>query len=172
MFAGDPLGNGHTMSAPGRDPLGTDERRRLRRCLLDRVRRGYSAAYGSSVTSNPSGLFRSLMLSTPSSGRHRSARRAAAHDAGRLATTVLDRYLEDQRRLRADARRDPAGERRMLARPPGITNAAVDVFLQDTQVILQEARPCESENVAWLPGVVARVDRDDRYDAVSALACG
>jgi hypothetical protein len=129
-------------------------------------------------------------------GGGRSAARLAS-TLGDLAAVVLDRYHGDLRRLRGDARRDSAVERRLLTQLPGVTDAAVDLFLRDAQVIWPEAGPffdrrslraaarlglggtvdelaalsgAGSERLAWLAGALARVDLDDRYHEVRALA--
>jgi hypothetical protein len=116
---------------------------------------------------------------------------------GDLATAVVDRYGGDLRRLRTDAHRDPAAERRLLTRLPGITGAAVDLLFREAQVIWPEVGPFadrrslraagrlglgrstrelaaltgdRSEKLAWLAGALARVDLDDRYAEIRALA--
>jgi hypothetical protein len=118
---------------------------------------------------------------------------------GRLAQEVLDRYGGDLRRLRTAAGRDPAAQRRALTELPGIDGAAVEVFFREAQVIWPEVGPFvdrramraagrlglardpaelaaltgdESERLAWLSGALARVDMDNGYDAVRALAAG
>jgi hypothetical protein len=118
---------------------------------------------------------------------------------GDLATAVARRYGGDLRRLRREARRDPAVQRRLLNRLPGVTDAAVDLFFRDVQVIWPETGPFadrrslraaarlglggsvtdlagfagrRSEKLAWLVGALARVDLDGRYDEVRALARG
>jgi hypothetical protein len=219
------------------DRLGTDEGRRLARRLLARVGRGYAEACGFSVTSNPSSLFRLLLLCVLTSGQ-RDYRRAVtiaealvrqgwdsparlagtgydervtvirSAGAGRgaerwsttlgdLATAVAGQYGGDLRRLRGEARRDPATQRRLLCRLPGVTGAAVDLFFRDVQVIWPETGPFAdrrslraaarlglggsvadlqalagggSEKLAWLAGALARVDLDGRYDEVRPLA--
>jgi hypothetical protein len=221
------------------DRLGTEEGRRLTRRLLARVGRGYAEALGFSVTSNPSSLFRLLLLCVLTS-RQREYRRAVAitqalvrqgwdsaarlagsgYDErvavirsaggsrsaerwsatlGDLAMAVTGRYGGDLRRLRGEARRDPAAQRRLLTGLPGVTDAAVDLFFRDAQVIWPEAGPFadrrsvraaarlglggsvtdlaaltagRSEKLAWLAGALARVDLDGRYDEVRALPRG
>jgi endonuclease III len=115
---------------------------------------------------------------------------------GELASSVVERYHGDLRRLRVEARRDRTAERRLLTRLPGVTDAAVDLFLREVQVIWPEAYPSFDrrslraatrlglggsagevaavagagvERVAWLAGALARVDLDDRYREVRAL---
>jgi hypothetical protein len=219
--------------------LDTDEGRRLARRLLARVGRGYAEAFGFSVTSNPSSLFRLLLLCVLTSGQ-RDYRRAIsiveglvgqgwdsasrlagcgydervavvrsagggrvaerwAATLGDLAATVAREYGGDLCRLRGEARRDPAVQRLLLTRLPGTTDAAVDLFFRDVQVIWPETGPFadrrslraaarlglggsvadlagfagrRSEKLAWLAGALARVDLDDRYDEVRALARG
>jgi hypothetical protein len=221
------------------DRLGTDEGRRLARRLVARVGRGYAEACGFSVTSNPSSLFRLLMLCVltgdqreyrravsvaealvrqgwdsaarlagsgydervaviRSAGAGRGAQRWSA-TLGDLAVAVVEQYGGDLRRLRAQARRDPAAQRRLLGRLPGVTDAAVDLFFRDVQVIWPETGPFadrrslraaarlglggsvadlaalagrRSEKLAWLAGALARVDLDGRYDEVRPLARG
>jgi hypothetical protein len=120
-----------------------------------------------------------------------------ADTLGKLAQAVADRYGGDLRRLRTAARRKPAALRRALTGLPGIDDAAVDVFFREVQVIWPETGPFadrralraadrlglardvtelaaltgdESERLAWLAGALVRVDADDRYEEVRALA--
>jgi hypothetical protein len=128
-------------------------------------------------------------------GAGRDAERLAT-TLGELATAVVDRYGGDLRRLRTEAHRDPAVERRLLTRLPGVTDAAADLLFSEAQVIWPEAGPFadrrslraaarlglgrstrelaaltgdRSEKLAWLTGALARVDLDDRYAEVRAL---
>jgi hypothetical protein len=118
---------------------------------------------------------------------------------GDLASAVVETYHGDLRRLRGEARRDRTAERRLLTRLPGVTDAAVDFFFRDVQVIWPEVEPFfdrrslraaarlglgattdevaplagkGAERVAWLAGALARVDLDDSYREVRALANG
>lgn len=120
-----------------------------------------------------------------------------AETLGDLASAVVDRYRGDLRRLRSEARRDRAAERRLLVDLPGVTDAAVDLFFLDVQAIWPEAGPffdrrslraaarlglggtvdevaalagAGAERVAWLAGALAQVDLDDRYREVRAAA--
>ena len=129
-------------------------------------------------------------------GTGRAADRLAA-TLGDLAAAVVDRYHGDLRRLRSEARRDRNAERRLLTRLPGVTDAAVDLFLREVQVIWPEAGPffdrrslraaarlglggtveevaplagAGAERVAWLAGALARVDLEDRYPEALAVA--
>jgi hypothetical protein len=224
------------------DRLGTEEGRRLTRRLLARVGRGYAEALGFPVTSNPSSLFRLLLLCVLTSGEReyrravsiaealvrqgwdsaarladsgydervaviRSAAAGRASDRaerwsatlGDLATAVVRRYGGDLRRLRGQARRDQAAQRRLLCGLPGVTDAAVDLFFRDVQVIWPEAGPFadrrslraaarlglggsvaeldaltagRSEKLAWLAGALARIDLEGRYDEIRALPRG
>ena len=236
------------------DRLGTEEGRRLTRRLLARVGRGYAEAFGFSVTSNPSSLFRLLLLCVLTSGEREYRRAASIAEAlvrqgwdsaarladsgydervavirsagggrangrtngrandrandraerwsatlGDLATAVVQRYGGDLRRLRGQARRDQAAQRRLLCGLPGVTDAAVDLFFRDVQVIWPEAGPFadrrslraaarlglggsvaeldaltagRSEKLAWLAGALARIDLEGRYDEIRALPRG
>ena len=129
-------------------------------------------------------------------GAGRAADRLAA-TLGDLAGAVVERYGGDLRRLRGEARREPAAERRLLTRLPGVTDAAVDLFLREVQVVWPEAGPFfdrrslraaarlglggtvrevaplagpGAEGVAWLAGALARVDLEDRYPEALAVA--
>jgi hypothetical protein len=131
-------------------------------------------------------------------GAGRDAERLAT-TLGELATAVVDRYGGDLRRLRTDAHRDPAAERRLLTQLPGTTDAAADLFFREAQVIWPEAGPFADrrslraasrlglggtladlaalsgdrpEKLAWLTGALARVDLEDRYTEVRTLARG
>jgi len=236
------------------DRLGTEEGRRLTRRLLARVGRGYAEALGFPVTSNPSSLFRLLLLCVLTSGEREYRRAASIAEAlvrqgwdsaarladsgydervavirsagggrangrtngrandrandraerwsatlGDLATAVVRRYGGDLRRLRGQARRDQAAQRRLLCGLPGVTDAAVDLFFRDVQVIWPEAGPFadrrslraaarlglggsvaeldaltagRSEKLAWLAGALARIDLEGRYDEIRALPRG
>jgi hypothetical protein len=240
------------------DRLGTEEGRRLTRRLLARVGRGYAEAFGFSVTSNPSSLFRLLLLCVLTSGQREYRRALSIAEAlvrqgwdsaarlagsgydervavigsagggrgggrgaerwsatlGDLATEVTRRYGGDLRRLRGEAKRgeakrgeakrgeakrDAAALRRLLTGLPGVTDAAVDLFFRDVQVIWPEAGPFadrrslraaarlglggsvadldaltagRSEKLAWLAGALARVDLEGRYDEIRALPRG
>jgi hypothetical protein len=116
---------------------------------------------------------------------------------GDLAKAVVERYGGDLRRVPGRAGRDPATQRRALTELPGIDDRTVDVFFQEVQVIWPEVRPFadrramraaarlglartvpeltaltgdESERLAWLAGALTRVDLDNRYAEVGALA--
>jgi len=111
----------------------------------------------------------------------------------------VQRYGGDLRRLRGQARRDQAAQRRLLCGLPGVTDAAVDLFFRDVQVIWPEAGPFadrrslraaarlglggsvaeldaltagRSEKLAWLAGALARIDLEGRYDEIRALPRG
>jgi len=228
------------------DRLGTEEGRRLTRRLLARVGRGYAEALGFPVTSNPSSLFRLLLLCVLTGGEREYRRAVSIAEAlvrqgwdsaarladsgydervavirsagggrvndrandragrwsatlGDLATAVVRRYGGDLRRLRGQARRDQAAQRRLLCGLPGVTDAAVDLFFRDVQVIWPEAGPFadrrslraaarlglggsvaeldaltagRSEKLAWLAGALARIDLEGRYDEIRALPRG
>jgi hypothetical protein len=139
---------------------------------------------------------RLAVLSTAGAGRT-AGRLAGA--LGDLASTVVETYQGDLRRLRSGARRDRATERRLLTRLPGVTGAAADLFFREVQVIWPEAGPFfdrrslraaarlglgatveevaplagkGAERVAWLAGALARVELDDSYHEVRELAHG
>ena len=133
------------------------------------------------------------------------ARTGALRDAGRrgdadelatvlgdLALTLTERYRGDLRRLRVAARYDPAAERRLLERLPGVDDQVVELFLREVQALWREVAPVadrralaaarklglgrsagdlaelsgsgESERLAWLVGALARIDLENRYD--------
>jgi endonuclease III len=119
---------------------------------------------------------------------------AVATTIGDLAQAVVDRYGGDLRRLRREAGRDPSRERRLLTELPGVSDRVVDLFIRDVQVLWPELGPFadrralaaarrlglarstaelaevagggESERLAWLAGVLARVDLEDRYGEI------
>ncbi|PZF89463.1 hypothetical protein [Micromonospora deserti] len=116
---------------------------------------------------------------------------ALATTLGDLAQTVVDRYRGDLRRLRTVAHHDPARERELLIRLPGVDGQVVDLFLREAQALWREVAPVadrralvaarrlglgrsaddlaglagsgESERLAWLVGALARVDLEQRY---------
>jgi endonuclease III len=120
---------------------------------------------------------------------------ALATTLGDLAQAVLDRYRGDLRRLRREASRDPSRERQLLTDLPGVSDRVVDLFVREVQVLWPELVPFadrralaaarrlglarstaelaevagsdESERLAWLAGVLARVDLENKYDEVS-----
>jgi endonuclease III len=119
---------------------------------------------------------------------------ALATTIGNLAQAVVDRYRGDLRRLRTEAGRDPSRERRLLTELPGVSDRVVDLFVREVQVLWPELGPFadrralaaarrlglarsttelaevagggESERLAWLAGVLARVDLENRYDEI------
>jgi hypothetical protein len=123
---------------------------------------------------------------------HRRDSRELATTLGDLAQTIARRYRGDLRRLRTEARQDPARERELLKELPGVDDEVVDLFFRDVQAIWREAGPFadrralaaarrlglgrsvvdlsslagrgEGERLAWLVGALARVDLDNRYD--------
>lgn len=110
---------------------------------------------------------------------------------GDLASTVVERYRGDLRRLRALAHRDPTRERELLAQLPGVDGPVVELFLREAQVLWREVAPVvdrralaaarrlglgrtvgdlvglagsgKSERLAWLVGALARIDLEKRY---------
>lgn len=123
---------------------------------------------------------------------HRRDAREVATMLGDLAGMIGQRYRGDLRRLRTQARQDPAVERALLKQLPGVDDEVVDLFFRDVQTVWPEAAPFadrralaaarrmglgrsavdlaslagsgESERLAWLVGALARVDLEDRYD--------
>lgn len=109
-----------------------------------------------------------------------------------LASTIVQRYRGDLRRLRSAARQDPDAERALLRELPGVDDAVVDLFFRDAQVVWREIAPfadrralaaarrlglggsaddlsllagsTKSERLAWLVAALARVDMEKRYD--------
>lgn len=76
------------------------------------------------------------------------------HDAGyaryqeRMATMLgeasdllLECYRGDLRRLREEAGRDRAAERRLLQEVPGVGTVGADIFLREVQAVWPEVRP-------------------------------
>lgn len=89
------------------------------------------------------------------------------------------------------AHHDPARERDLLTRLPGVNGPVVDLFLREVQALWREVAPVadrraltaarrlglgrsagdlaglagsgESERLAWLVGALARVDLEQRY---------
>lgn len=123
------------------------------------------------------------------SAGHRRDATGLAVSLGELAEVVLDRYQGDLRRLRTQARRDPARERELLGRLPGVGDRVIDLFFREAQSIWTELAPFAdrqalatarrlglgrstadlaalagrpgSERFAWLVGALARVAVDD-----------
>jgi hypothetical protein len=131
---------------------------------------------------------------------HRRDAGELAGMVGDLAQKIVDRYRGDLRRLRTDAKRDPARERDLLKQLPGINDRVVVLFFQEVQVVWPEVGPFvdrralaaarkldlgrsvadlsalagsrESEKLAWLAGALALVDLENRYDEVRATVRG
>jgi len=123
---------------------------------------------------------------------HRRDAREVATMLGDLALTIAERYRGDLRRLRTEARQDPAAERALLQELPGVDDQVVDLFFRDVQTVWHETAPFadhralvaarrmglgrsaldlsalagsgESERMAWLVGALARIDLENRYD--------
>lgn len=119
---------------------------------------------------------------------------------GDLARTVVESYRGDLRRLRVAARYDPARERVLLKRLPGVDDEVVNLFLREAQVLWREVAPVadrralvaarrlglgrstddlaalaggrDTERFAWLIGALARTDLEDRYADVRRAARG
>jgi hypothetical protein len=66
---------------------------------------------------------------------------------GDTATLLLDRYRGDLRRLRDDAQRDPAQERRLLAEYKGIGDVGVDIFFRELQRAWPELYPFADQRI-------------------------
>lgn len=116
---------------------------------------------------------------------------------GDLARALIERYRGDLRRLRVEARYQPARERALLTGLPGVDDLVVELFLREAQALWREVAPVadrralaaarklglgrtahdlaelagsgESERLAWLVGALARTDAEDRYGEFRAL---
>jgi hypothetical protein len=60
---------------------------------------------------------------------------------GDTAGMLLEKYGGDLRRLREDASRDPATERRLLKECKGLGDVGVDIFFREVQVVWDELYP-------------------------------
>ncbi|MGP3910554.1 hypothetical protein [Nonomuraea sp. 10N515B] len=128
----------------------------------------------------------------------KGVRRGTAEVLGELAQTVAGRYRGDLRRLRTEARRDPARERALLEELPGVDGKVVDLFFREAQILWKEVSPFadpqalsaarklglgrtpedlaelaeyeESEQFGWLVGALAQIDLDHRHEEIRALA--
>ncbi len=114
---------------------------------------------------------------------------------GDTAGLLLDRYGGDLRRLRDEAGRDPAAERRLLKQFKGVGEVGVDIFFREAQRSWSELYPfadrraleaasrlglgrdaaalCElapDDDFARLVSGLVRVELDDAYDDVKADA--
>lgn len=114
---------------------------------------------------------------------------------GDTAEQLLDRYRGDLRRLREEAERDPATERRLLKRFPGIGDVGVDIAFRELQRDWDELAPfadrralaaaarlglgsdlaalrrvAGGDDLVLLVNGLVRVDLDDAYDDVRAAA--
>jgi hypothetical protein len=114
---------------------------------------------------------------------------------GDLTEHLLERYGGDLRRLRDDAERDPAAERRLLKEFKGLGDVGVDIFFREAQVAWEELFPFadrraldaagrlklprDPDKILELVGAkdyprlvaaLVRVELDDDYDAVREAA--
>ena len=64
---------------------------------------------------------------------------------GEAGALLLERYGGDLRKLREEAGRDPAGERRLLRQLKGLGNVGVDIFFREVQVAWEELYPFADE---------------------------
>jgi endonuclease III len=113
-----------------------------------------------------------------------------------LAVALLDTYGGDLRRLREQARQDPARERELLTALPGVDDGAADVFLREVQALWSEVSPfadaralraaaalglgesaqdlgrygSDAEKVGRLAGALARIDVEGSHDEVRRTA--
>lgn len=60
---------------------------------------------------------------------------------GDTAQLLLERYKGDLRKLREEAQRDPAAERRLLKLFKGIGDVGADIFFREVQVVWYEVYP-------------------------------
>lgn len=60
---------------------------------------------------------------------------------GDLSEFLLDRFRGDLRRLRDEAERDPATERRLLGEVKGLGDVGIDIFFREVQVVWDEIAP-------------------------------
>lgn len=116
---------------------------------------------------------------------------------GDTAELLLDRYGGDLRRLREEAGRDPAAERRLLKECKGLGDVGVDIFFREVQAAWDELAPFVDDKAlsaarrldlagdagalarlvdpAELPrllGALVRTDLDDADDEIRAAAGG
>ncbi|MDP8931868.1 MAG: hypothetical protein M3O70_25680 [Actinomycetota bacterium] len=117
-----------------------------------------------------------------------------ARALGDSAEMVVQRYDGDLREVRSKADGDPERLRELLSQMPGMSSAALDVFLRDVQAIWQEIAPFAdpralaaaknleladsadellelvraggAEKLAWLVGALVLVDLEQEYDEV------
>jgi hypothetical protein len=72
---------------------------------------------------------------------------------GDTAEYALERYGGDLRRLREEAERDPAAERRLLREFKGIGDVGVDIYFREVQVAWDELRPFADRRALERPRV-------------------
>jgi len=114
---------------------------------------------------------------------------------GETVGLLLERYGGDLRRLRAEAERDPAAERRLLKQFKGVGDVGVDIFFREVQRSWTELYPfadrralaaasrlglggdakalaklVDRDDFARLVGGLVRVELDDAYDEVRGRA--
>jgi hypothetical protein len=83
------------------------------------------------------------------------------------ARRLLDDYGGDLRRLRDEAERDPAQERRLLKQFKGIGDVGADIFLREVQRVWPELRPFFDERALKS---ARRLELPEDPDRLAALA--
>jgi hypothetical protein len=129
---------------------------------------------------------------------HRRDSQEVAAILGDLGRVIGARYRGDLRRLRTEARQDPAKLRALLTALPGVDDEVVDLFFREVQAVWPEVGPFadrraltaarrlglgrslpdlaaligrrEGERFAWLVGALARVELEKRYGEFSQPA--
>lgn len=164
--------------------------------LAVRGTRALSDAGWTTAEKMASSSFRDRARRLNEAGYARYDERTAAM-LGDTAELVLERWGGDLRRLRDEAGRDPAAERRLLKRCKGIGDVGADIFCREAQAAWDELVPfadrralraakrldlgadaealmrhCarDKAEVARLVAALVRVDLDDGYDEVLAAA--
>ena len=82
---------------------------------------------------------------------------------------LLDRYRGDLRRLRDEAGRDPAAERRLLKQFKGIGDVGVDIFFREAQRAWSELYPFADRRALQ---AARQLGLGDDVDALGRLASG
>jgi hypothetical protein len=88
---------------------------------------------------------------------------------GDMAETLLERWNGDLRKLRDEAERDPASERRLLKRLKGLGDTGVDIFFREVQATWDEVRPFADRRAL---AAARRLDLGGDAKALARLAKG
>jgi hypothetical protein len=113
---------------------------RINASIAIKAARGMSKAGYRSAERMADAAWRDRVAVLHDAGYTRYQERTASM-VGDLSELLRDRWKGDLRRLRDDAGRDPAAERKLLKQFKGMGDVGVDVFFREVQAVWDELRP-------------------------------